>query len=148
MLRKTWWMAPVLAAVVGCGVTEPAATPTDTPTTVETTDAAPAPTSADAPKDAAVTLTADEIEEIKALPEDEQTIALAQKVCPVGFDPADPAEGHLGAMGKPIKKVVNGKTAFLCCKGCEKEFDADPDTYLAKIEAVKAQDSDSDAEPK
>ncbi|MEO6807845.1 MAG: hypothetical protein ABI353_01850 [Isosphaeraceae bacterium] len=138
MLRKVWWIAPVLAAFVGCGGNEPATT-ADTPTTVKTTDAA----SADAPKDVAVTLTSDEIEQIKALPEDEQTIALAQKVCPVGFDPADPAEGHLGSMKKPFKKVVDGKIVFLCCKGCQKDFDADPDTFLAKVEANKAKDAES-----
>jgi len=92
----------------------------------------------DGPKVTAVTLTDDEVAEIKKLPEAEQTDALAQKICPVGFTGADPAEGHLGAMGKPLKKVVDGKTVYLCCKGCEKDFDADPKAFLAKIEQAKA----------
>lgn len=134
MLRKVWWIAPVLAAFVGCGGDGSAATTTGTPTAIETTDA---------PKVVAVILTDDEVELIKTLPEDEQTIALAQKVCPVGFDPAKPDKGgHLGSMGKPFKKVVNGKIVFLCCKGCRKKFDSDPETYLAKAEAFRTRSAE------
>ena len=82
------------------------------------------------PKGAAVApLKGEELAEIKKLPADEQPIAMAQVMCPVSDD-------HLGAggMGMPVKKVVDGKTVFLCCKGCEKDFDADPAKYLAKAE--------------
>ena len=67
--------------------------------------------SGDAPKTAGVTLTGDEVAQIKKLPEDEQVIALAQKVCPVGFDAKAPEEGHLGAMGKPITKPATVTTS-------------------------------------
>lgn len=81
-----------------------------------------------------VSLTKDEIDEIKKELTDpaDQKVALEQKVCPVGWTPGEEG-GHLGEMGAPIKKVVGGKTVFLCCKGCVKEFEADPAKYLAKF---------------
>ena len=84
---------------------------------------------ADAPKSAA--LSAEETSEIAKLaaPAD-QKLANAQMMCPVSAE-------HLGSMGAPIKKVVDGKTAFLCCKGCEKDFDKDPKPFLAKLAAAK-----------
>lgn len=74
-------------------------------------------------------LSGEEIAAIKGLPAEEQTIALAQVVCPVSNE-------HLGGggMGAPLKKVVDGKAVFLCCKSCEKDFEADPTKYLAKAE--------------
>ncbi len=73
-------------------------------------------------------LSDEEIAEIKKLPADEQAIALAQVTCPVSND-------HLGGgeMGMPIKQVVEGKTFFLCCAGCEKAVKADPAAILAKL---------------
>ena len=38
-----------------------------------------------------------------------------EKVCPVGED-EDGKSNHLGAMGKPIKKEIKGKTVYLCCE--------------------------------
>lgn len=84
----------------------------------------------DAKKDQ-VTLSDDEIANIKKLPADDQKIAMEQKVCPVGEDEGKP--NHLGGMGVPVKETVNGKVAFLCCKSCEGDFKKDPDKYLAKI---------------
>jgi hypothetical protein len=75
---------------------------------------------------AAVTLSAEEIAEIKKLPEAEQAIALKQKVCPISTE-------HLGSMGAPIKVTAGDKTAFLCCKGCQEDFDKDPQAALAKL---------------
>lgn len=77
---------------------------------------------------AAVKLDADEIAAIKELPAGEQAAALQQAVCPV-------SDGHLGAMGKPQKITVEGKTVYLCCEECEKEIKANPKKYLAKLEA-------------
>ncbi len=76
---------------------------------------------------AAVELSEDEIAEIKKLPEDQQKLALAQALCPLSGE-------NLGSMGKPVVKTVGDKTVFLCCKGCEEEFDKDPEAVLAKLE--------------
>ncbi len=58
--------------------------------------------------------------------EDDESLIALQKVCPVtGL--------KLGSMGKPIKKVVDSKTVFLCCAACEERLKKDPETYLAKL---------------
>jgi YHS domain-containing protein len=80
----------------------------------------------DAPKAAAVKLEDDEIAEIKKLPAAEQILALKQVVCPV-------SDEHLGSMGMPLKVTAEGKTFYLCCKGCKKDVDADPKAVIAKL---------------
>lgn len=77
---------------------------------------------------AAVKLTPDEIAAIRQLPAADQELALKQAVCPV-------SDEHLGAMDKPQKISVEGRTVFLCCENCEKEIKADPKKYLAKLDA-------------
>ena len=47
--------------------------------------------------------------------------------CPVSGDKLD------GDMGKPFVFVYKGQEVKLCCKSCKKDFDKDPDKYLAKI---------------
>ena len=64
-----------------------------------------------------VKLTENEIAEIRKLPMREQSVALAQKVCPVSGE-------HLGSMGKPFKVAADDRVVFLCCEGCEEEFRA------------------------
>jgi YHS domain-containing protein len=54
-------------------------------------------------------------------------LAAKQRTCPVSGD-------VLGAMGKPYKVTVQGKTIFLCCPGCEREIRKNPDKYLAAME--------------
>lgn len=72
----------------------------------------------------------DSAEEIAAnlakLSPDDRKSAAAQKICPVSMDP-------LGEMGVPLKVTVKGKTFFLCCKGCKKELNANPDKFLAEL---------------
>lgn len=105
MTRNACWIAAGLLALVGCnGPAEPGpeAEPTE------------------------VTLSQEEMDEIKTLPEDEQPAALAQKVCPISGE-------ALGSMGKPIKVTAEGKTAYLCCDGCKEDFEADPTAALAKL---------------
>lgn len=63
-------------------------------------------------------------------PEDRQ-LAEAQGFCVVSDEP-------LGSMGAPIKLMVDGQPAFVCCKGCEKKALADPAKTLAKVEDLKA----------
>jgi Cu(I)/Ag(I) efflux system membrane fusion protein len=82
-------------------------------------------------KTAGVKLSDDEIAEIKKLPAEDQPLALAQQTCLVGEEDGKP--NHLGSMGMPVKKVVMGKTVFLCCPGCIKDLEKDPAKYLAKL---------------
>ena len=141
-LRHFGWLSLASIALVGCDA--PVAGPDRTAPTPPPSSTAPGekndiksmpvdPAKPDEAKDkdkAALTkpakLSDEEIAEIKKLPADEQPIALAQMVCPVG-------EGHLGEMGMPLKQVVEGKTVFLCCAGCEEKLKKDPATYLAKL---------------
>jgi YHS domain-containing protein len=58
-------------------------------------------------------------------PED-RTVAEAQQVCAVAGEP-------LGSMGPPIKVEYEGKPVFLCCSGCRKAFEADPEKYIATL---------------
>ncbi|HEV3168516.1 MAG TPA: hypothetical protein VGZ22_31205 [Isosphaeraceae bacterium] len=165
MIRKTWWLAVGLAAVLGCdkpgdepnnsippsppgtkhnstasgspsdmpapqapsgypsGIQNKAA-PTDSTKPEDApkadapkTDDAPAPKAddkADAPKAENVSLSEEELAQIKKLPEADQALALKQKVCLV-------EGGHLGEMGVPVKVTFEGQTFFLCCKGCNEE---------------------------
>ena len=39
----------------------------------------------------------------------------------------------LGGMGQPIKLLVDGKPLFLCCKGCIKKVQSEPEKYLAMV---------------
>lgn len=47
--------------------------------------------------------------------------------CPVSGEP-------LGSMGEPVTLSVDGRDVKLCCAGCQKKFEADPASYLAKID--------------
>ena len=62
-----------------------------------------------------------------ALDAADRALAEAQKTCPVSGE-------ALGSMGTPVKvTTAGGKTAFLCCISCRKEFEREPAKYLAKI---------------
>ena len=49
-----------------------------------------------------------------------------------------PVSGEkLGEMGKPLTFVYKGSWEVkLCCKGCKKDFDKDPEKYLKLIRAA------------
>ena len=96
--------------VIGCAERPPA-------------PATPAATSTDDPKFAAA---------IAKLPEEERTLATAQKFCVVE------SNSRLGSMGKPHKVMIEGQPVFLCCAGCEDEALKDPQATLAKVEKLKA----------
>jgi hypothetical protein len=91
------------------------------------------PSKADAakPTGAAAKLSAEELAAVKELPQDEQEAAIAQAVCPV-------SDEHLGSMEKPVRVTAEGRTFYLCCKGCEKDLKADPKAVLAKLDKLKA----------
>ncbi len=63
---------------------------------------------------------------------EDQALADAQKICPVGG-------GELGSMGVPYKVMVEDRAVFLCCEHCKDALLADPDKYLAKLDAAAAQ---------
>jgi YHS domain-containing protein len=50
----------------------------------------------------------------------------------------------LGAMGKPVDFVHEGRLVRFCCPNCEKQFTGEPGKYLAKIDAavIEAQSPD------
>ncbi len=84
---------------------------------------------ADTPKSAAAAkLTDEELAEVKKLPADDATAALAQVLCPLSGE-------HLGSMGKPIKLTAEGKSLYVCCANCEPDFKKDPKAAFAKLNA-------------
>ncbi|MBI3882302.1 MAG: YHS domain-containing protein [Verrucomicrobia bacterium] len=52
--------------------------------------------------------------------------AKAEAVCPVSGE-------KLGSMGEPFVFEYKGQKIKLCCDGCKKDFDKDPEKYLSKI---------------
>jgi len=81
----------------------------------------------EAPKNESAALNGEEKAEIaKLASKEDQALALAQATCLISGE-------HLGAMGVPIKVSAEGKSAFLCCKGCVKDFEKDPKAALAKL---------------
>lgn len=61
----------------------------------------------------------------KATAADADAIA-TQKVCPVMDEP-------LGGMGTPLKVTGLRRDVYLCCKGCLKFLEKDPEKYLAML---------------
>jgi hypothetical protein len=53
-----------------------------------------------------------------------------------GFCPE--TEQPLGAMGVPVKIMVNAHPIFLCCPGCEEDARGHADKVLAKVAELKA----------
>lgn len=51
-----------------------------------------------------------------------------QKLCPVTGEPLD-------SMGGAIPVTVKGETINVCCRGCIKAVNKDPDKYLAIVHA-------------
>ena len=48
-----------------------------------------------------------------------------------------PVSGEkLGEMGKPYTFTYKDQEVKLCCKGCKKDFDKDPEKYISKIRAA------------
>lgn len=70
----------------------------------------------------------------KLSPEDRK-LAEEQKFCAVLND------NRLGAMGTPVKIVVKDEPVLLCCKGCTKKAQSNPDQTLAKVKELKAKNA-------
>lgn len=113
-----YWFMPffLVATVIGCqkaGVTPPQAT-TEKP----------------APKEKATEK--DEVAEERAkLSPDDRKLVEAQEWCVVSDDE------RLGSMGAPIKLMIKETPVFVCCKGCKKKAESDPDKTLAKLAELK-----------
>jgi hypothetical protein len=67
----------------------------------------------------------------KLSPED-RALVEAQEWCAVQTDE------RLGSMGAPIKLEIQGQPVFLCCKGCQRKAEQNPDATVAKVEELKA----------
>ena len=63
---------------------------------------------------------------------EERSLVEAQEWCVIMDDV------QLGEMGPPIKFDIKGQTVFVCCQGCKKKAERNPDKTLAKVEEVKA----------
>ncbi len=73
---------------------------------------------------------------LTALSPDDRKLAESQRICPVTMTP-------LGSMGIPLKVDVRGTPVFICCEGCRKRLQKEPDKYLAILAS-----STSDGSPK
>lgn len=71
------------------------------------------------------------------LSSEDRKLAEGQKYCAVQND------NELGSMGVPAKIIVNGQPLFLCCGGCEKTAQSNPDRTLAKVAELRAKASAS-----
>lgn len=68
---------------------------------------------------------------LSKLPKADRDLADAQRYCPM-MD-----KMRLGAMGTPVKIMIDGKPVFLCCAGCEDDAKADGKKTLASVEKLK-----------
>jgi Cu(I)/Ag(I) efflux system membrane fusion protein len=64
---------------------------------------------------------------VAELPEEDRAAASAQTYCPIRNLP-------LGSMGVPYKLTLQGKTVFLCCKGCVGQAKREPEETLKRVE--------------
>ncbi len=69
-----------------------------------------------------------EITYAKATKDDAKAVA-AQKTCPVSKEDLD-------SMGGPLKVSRGDKSVFICCKGCLKDIQANPDKFLGASAAT------------
>jgi len=60
------------------------------------------------------------------LSEEDRAAAEKQHMCPVTGE-------MLGTMGAPIKLTLNDQDVWICCNGCRKKAEADPDAIIAKL---------------
>lgn len=61
------------------------------------------------------------------LTEGDRRLAEEQRYCPVLPD------SRLGSMGVPIKLVLDGQTVFICCEGCQKAAQKNPQETRANL---------------
>ena len=66
------------------------------------------------------------------LAEKDRNLAEAQKWCAVETD------DRLGAMGVPVKILIQNQPVFLCCKSCIDQAKKNPDQTLARVKELQA----------
>jgi hypothetical protein len=113
-----------LLGLLGCGGS------TSEPQSAKTTSTKP-PASAPAVKSGDSATDEVAAERSKLSPED-RALVDAQEWCVVN------EEGRLGSMGEPVKLTIKGQPVFLCCAGCKRKAEADPDKTLARVEELKS----------
>ncbi len=59
----------------------------------------------------------------------DQAAINALKICPVSHE-------ELGSMGTPLKVSRGGRSTIICCKGCLKELQANPEKFLSASAAA------------
>jgi YHS domain-containing protein len=66
-----------------------------------------------------------------------ETTTVADSKAKPDLLPTCPVSGEkLGDMGKPFTFVYKDQEVKLCCKGCKKDFDKDPEKYIKLIRAA------------
>ncbi len=105
-----------LAAMAGCN----------------TNKEAPNPNSQSSPAKSGSPVT-DEVTAMRAkLDPADRVLVEAQEWCVIS------SNERLGTMGVPIKLDIKGQPVFVCCKGCVKKAEANPDKTLSKVAELKA----------
>jgi hypothetical protein len=69
---------------------------------------------------------------LKKLSPDDRRLAEQQRFCPIL------ETSRLGSMGVPIKVVLEGRSVFLCCPGCESAAKDDVQGTLNKVETLRS----------
>lgn len=67
-------------------------------------------------------------------------IVVGNKICPVSGD-------KVGEMGEIIQQEYNGKIYNFCCSMCLKDFQKDPDKYVAMVEEMMAKEAAEEGQP-
>lgn len=70
-------------------------------------------------------------ENLAGLSADDRQLAESQKYCPVM------PEVLLGEMGPPIKTTLDGHAVMVCCKGCAKAAEKDPQATLKALAKIQ-----------
>lgn len=78
----------------------------------------------------------EEINEVAAerakLSVEDRLLVDAQEWCVISTDE------KLGSMGPPIKLDIQGQPVFVCCKGCTKKAESNPEKTLKTLSELKA----------
>lgn len=73
-----------------------------------------------------------EVAEVRSqLSAEDKALVEAQEWCVVS------TSARLGSMGPPIKLDINGQSVFVCCAGCKRKAESDPEKTLAKLAELK-----------
>lgn len=62
---------------------------------------------------------------------EDRALVEAQEWCVISDDE------RLGSMGAPIKLMIKDQAVFICCAGCKRKAESDPEKTLAKLAELK-----------